>query len=165
MTVHGTVDYNRLNGLLWRYRPYLDRFEFLLEVQLMVSASGRQDWQLQMAELFDETASVLNELDLEREVLLAGAPGLGELAAKADEPWAEILLEQQAVLEATVVRISRLRQRNSQALAEGAAGLHHLIDALAEANGQIQDESGPSYGQDGQLRPGTGSAVLFDGRI
>ncbi len=165
MTAHGTIDFNRLNGLLWRYRPYLDRFEFLLEIQLMVSASGRQDWQLQMAELFDETATALSQLDLEREVLLAGAPGLRELAAEAEDPWAEILLEQQAVLEATVARISGLRQRNSQALAEGAAGLDQLIEALAEANGQVQDESGPSYGQDGQLQQGVGSAVLFDGRI
>ena len=165
MTVQGSLDYNRLNGLLWRYRPYLDRFEFLLEVQLMVSASGRQDWQLQMAELFDETATALNQLDLEREVLLAGSPSLSELAASAEEPWAEILLEQQAALEATTARISRLRQRNSQALVEGAAGLHQLIDALAEANGHVQDQSGPSYGQDGQIRQSSGSAVLFDGRV
>jgi hypothetical protein len=165
MSSSGTIDYNRLNGLLWRYRPYLERFEFLLEVQLWVSSSGRRDWQLEMAELFDETVAVLNELDLEREVLLAGGPGLRELATQAGEPWSDILLEQHAELEATIARITKLRQRNEQALREGAAGLHQLIDALAEANGSASDRSGVSYGQDGRLQHGGGSAVLFDGRV
>lgn len=165
MTALAPVDYNRLNGLLWRYRPCLDRFEFLLEVQLMVTASGRRDWQHQMADLFQETANALSELDLEREVLLGGVVQLSDLTATAEEPWADILAEQQAALEATTARITRLREHNTSAIQQGADGLLQLIDALAEANGRTPDESGPSYGHDGRLQHGSGSAVLFDGRI
>jgi len=165
MTAPVAVDYNQLNSLLWRYRPYLDRFEFLLEVQLMVTASGRQDWPHQMAELFDETARALNELDLEREVVVGARATIGELAATAPDPWGAILTEQQALLEATTSRITALRQRNTQAIEEGAAGLHQLIDGLAQLNGQAIDDSGPSYGQDGRrVQQGSASAVLFDGR-
>lgn len=166
MTANTSVDYNQLNGLLWRYRPYLDRFEFLLEVQLMVLSSGRQEWQRQMADLFEETAAVLNSLDLEREVLLGGALNLTELVANAEEPWKEILAEQQAELETTTARISTLRQRNTQAITDGAAGLNQLIDALVQASGQNPDKAGPSYGEDGQLdEHANAAAVLFDGRV
>lgn len=165
MSTSATTDFDRLNSLLWRYRPCLERFEFLLEVQLMVSASGRREWQLQMAELFEEAATALNQLDLEREVLLGDGPGLRELVTQAGEPWGDILAEQQGFLEATVARISALRQRNNQALSEGAAGLHQLIDALAEANGVTRDSSGPSYGLDGRVASRSGPAVIFDGRV
>jgi hypothetical protein len=165
MTPDRTVDLGQLNGLLWRYRPCLERFEFLLEVQLMVTASGRQDWQRHMADLFEETANALNTLDLEREVILGDGISLGDLAADAPDPWGEILTEQQVELEATVARIGHLRQRNTTAIAEGAAGLHQLIDTLLETNGQSRNvAAGPSYGQDGRIQQGTSSAVLFDGR-
>lgn len=165
MTPQTSVDFNQLNGLLWRYRPYLDRFEFLLEVQLMVSASGRQPWQRQMADLFEETAAVLNTLDLEREVMLGDSTNLTTLIAEAPEPWNEILTEQQVSLEATTARITNLRLRNNQAITEGTAGLNQLIDALVEASGQLQGSAGPSYGQDGRIQHGSVSAMLFDGRI
>lgn len=164
MTVPTEVDLNRLNGLLWRYRPYLERFEFLLEVQMMVTASGRQDWQTQMANLFEETATVLNALDLEREAMLGDSFSLSELAEDAPDPWGEILAEQHAELAATTARISGLRERNTQAMAEGAAGITNLIDALIEASGQFQEQPGPSYGQDGRIQQHAASAVLFDGR-
>lgn len=165
MTAQTTIDYNQLNGLLWRYRPYLDRFEFLLEVQLMVSASGRQSWQRQMADLFEETAAVLNALDLEREVLLGDSTNLRELIDDAPEPWNEILADQQVAFETTTSRISNLRVRNNQAIAEGTAGLDQLINALVEASGHQRGDGGPSYDQAGRIEHGEVSAMLFDGRV
>ena len=164
MTAPTSVDLNRLNGLLWRYRPLLERFEFLLEVQMMVTASGRQDWQRQMSDLFEETADLLNTLDMEREVMLGGSLSLADLAGDAPDPWGEILAEQQADLVATTTRISALRERNTQAMTEGAAGIGQLMDALVEASGQFEEQSGPSYGQDGKFQQRSASAVLFDGR-
>ena len=164
-----TVDLGQLNQLLWRYRPLLERFEFLLEVQLMVTASGRQDWQRHMADLVAETADAINALDLQREVILGQGPtrpiSLRELAADAPDPWGDILTEQQAELEAAVGRVGELRQRNTSALAEGSAGIDQLIDALLESSGQFQSRgAGPAYGQDGRLQQGSSTAVLFDGR-
>ena len=164
MSTLAPVDYNRLNGLLWRYRPLLDRFEFLLEVQLMVTSSARRDWQHQMADLFEETASSLAALDLEREILLRDGLSLSELASAAPDPWGPMLTEQQAALESTTARIGGLRERNVLAIDDGAAGINKLIDALIEANGTPADTTGPSYGQDGRLRHESGNALLFDGR-
>lgn len=164
-----TVDLGQLNQLLWRYRPLLERFEFLLEVQLMVTAAGHQDGQRHMADLFAETADALNTLDLQREVMLGNGPtgpiSLQELADDAPDPWGEILSEQQTELEAAVNRVTELRQRNTAALAEGSAGINQLIDALVESSGQFQAKgAGPAYGQDGRLQQNSSTAVLFDGR-
>lgn len=164
-----TLDLGQLNQLLWRYRPLLERFEFLLEVQLMVTASGRQQFQHHMADLFAETADALNSLDLQREVMLGHGPtgpiSLGELAADAPDPWGDILTEQQVELEAAVARVTDLRKRNTAALAEGTAGINQLIDALVESSGQFQAKgAGPAYGQDGRLQQNSSTAVLFDGR-
>ncbi len=164
-----TIDLGQLNQLLWRYRPLLERFEFLLEVQLMVTASGRQDWQRHMADLFQETADALNGLDLQREVILGDGPtgpiSLLELAGDAPDPWGDILTEQHVELEAAVRRVAELRQRNTSALSDGAAGVNQLIDALIESSGQFQPSSaGPAYGQDGRLQQSTSASVLFDGR-
>ena len=54
---------------------------------------------------------------------------------------------------------------NNQAIAEGAAGLNQLVDALVEASGQIQGKAGPSYDQEGRLQHNSVSAMLFDGRV
>ncbi len=181
-TLAADVDYNRLNNLLWRYRTSLDRFEFLLEMQLMVTASGRQEWQHHMADLLDDLAQRIGRLDLEREVLLGGELNLSALVAAAPEMWAEILTEQQAGLTTAAERVGRLRQRNEQALAAGAAGLRRLLETLAQAAAGTGDAaaaghgaaghgqgaagaSTDSYGGDGRVRPPGGSPLLFDGRV
>ncbi|MGF1599686.1 MAG: hypothetical protein ACFCVK_22695 [Acidimicrobiales bacterium] len=157
------VDLQRVNKLLWRYRPCLERFEFLLEMQLMVAASGRQDWLVQLADLLDDVATLVSTLDLERETVLGTGITLSELADGAPEPWPEILAEQQAYLAATTARIGRLRHRNIQALEEGAAGLSKLLEAIAEAAGQPLATT-DSYGGDGRRRPDGAAGVLFDGK-
>lgn len=165
-TLAAEIDYNRLNNLLWRYRRCLDRFEFLLEVQLGVMASGRQDWQHHLADLLGELADTIGRLDLEREVLLGGAT-LSGIAEVSPEMWAGILNEQQAHLTNRAAAISRLRQRNEQAIAAGAAGINRLIEAIAEANGTSAGPGTDAYGEDGRIRHGTtgaGGALLFDGR-
>lgn len=165
MSTDVTVDYNHLNGLLWRYRPYLDRIEFLLEIQLMVGASGRIDWQRHLADLLDQQARAVATLDLEREALLGPGRTIADVATTAPEPWSEILEEQQREMEALTVRVGRLRQRNLQALEQGLAGLTKLIDEV------VGGGSTPlgGYDQAGRLTAATGAtadaAVLFDGRV
>lgn len=158
------VDYNRLNNLLWRYRNCFDRFEFLLEMQMTVTASGRQDWQHHMADLLEDLALTIGRLDLERTVVLGDRTTLSELAAGAPEMWAAILTEQQANLAAAAAQVARLRQRNEQALTAGSAGVRSLLDAIAEASGAASGPNPESYGVDGRVRPQGGSPLLFDGR-
>jgi hypothetical protein len=166
MTPERTIDLGRLNSLLWRYRPCLERFEFLLEVQKMVLATGRQEWQKQMADLFDEAADALNALDLEREVLLGDDLTLRDLADDVPDPWGPILTEQQVALETLTTRIADLRRQNATALTAGANNVGNLIESLLESTGQVRSsEAGPSYGSDGRtLKSGTTSAVFFDGK-
>jgi hypothetical protein len=158
------IDFNRLNNLLWRYRACLDRFEFLLEMQLAVTASGRQDWQHHMADLLEELATTIGRLDLERAVIVGEQFNLTELAANAPELWSGVLTEQQAHLATATAQISRLRQRNDQAITAGSAGLRQLIDAIAEASGAPHGGAPESYGGDGRMKPQGGSPLLFDGR-
>ncbi len=162
MTATISTDYKRLNGLLWRYRPVLERFEFLLELQLTVTASGRQDWQRHMSELFEEVADAVAALDLEREVLVPRGLPLGELAANAPDPWSAILAEQHSVMDATIGRIGELRVRNTQSMMEGSAGVAQAIETLLAQAGRATPDGDPTYG-----RPNgrAGGAVLFDGRI
>ena len=163
MTAPATVDYQRLNSLLWRYRQLLDRFEFLLEIQLLVASSGQRQWQHHMAELFIETADAISELDLERETLFGSDLVLTDHVASAPEPWDEILADQAATLAALSGRVTDLRQRNEVALAEGLAGLQSLVDALVASTGVTRPGAGPSYGEDGRIRQQSGPSILFNG--
>lgn len=163
-TVAPDVDPQRLNALLWRYRPLLDRFEFLLEMQLNVAASGRDDWLHHVTDLLEELAVQLNQLDLEREVALGAGATVSEVAARSPEPWSSILGEQVAHFQATTARVERLRRRNQQMFEASTAGLSRLFDGLAEAAGHGAMERGDSYDGEGRRRTsGTGS-LLFDGR-
>jgi hypothetical protein len=158
------VDFHRLNKLLWNYRGCFERFEFLLEVQLMVSSSGRQDWLAQLADLLDDVATTIGTLDLEREVLLGSRATLSVLASGAPEPWPAILVEQQAHFASAMARVQRLRSRNEHALEAGVAGIRRMVDAIAEAAGQAQNDIGDSYDGEGRLRHGSSATLLFDGR-
>ncbi len=158
-------DYNRLNQLLWRYRPWIDRFEFLLEMQLMVSGSGRQDWLHHLADLLDDVSRAIGGLDLERDILLGAGLTLSDLATTAPDPWPEILTEQQAHLAAATSRVHRLRVRNQQALETGAEGISRLLGSIAEATGQLSKAGGDSYDDTGRVHQEGGSALLFDGRV
>lgn len=164
-TVANDVDFQRLNQLLWRYRPCLDRFEFLLEMQLTVSASGRDDWLHHVTDLLEDVASAMNDLDLEREVVLGQGRSLSELADGAPEPWPTILAEQLAHFATATSRIERLRRRNQQMIEANTAGLGQLFEAIAEAAGHSLDNGGDSYDGDGRRRSSGGSSMLFDGRF
>ena len=163
-TVAQDVDYQRLNALLWRYRPLLDRFEFLLEMQLMVAGTGRTDWLHHVTDLLDQLAVELNGLDLEREVVLGAGPTISALGEGAPPPWDGILTEQLAHFASITARIDRLRRRNLQALESGSAGLSKLFDGLAEAAGHSLTDNGDSYDGEGRRRTGGSGSVLFDGR-
>lgn len=157
------LEYHRLNDLLWRYRPCLDRFEFLLEVQLMVASTGRTEWLHHVADLLDEVAQTINTLDLEREVVIGSGRTLRELAEAAPEPWSDILLDQHGHLAAAVARTSRLRDRNRRVIEVNGDGLERLLANIAEATGQGSATT-DSYDGDGRVRHDSPSTILFDGR-
>lgn len=163
-TVAQDLDYQRLNSLLWRYRPLLDRFEFLLEMQLMVASTARTDWLHHVTDLLDALAIELNSLDLEREVVLGGGPTITSLAETAPDPWQTILTEQVAHFTSATARIDRLRRRNLQMVQSSTAGLNQLFQSLAESAGHTVTDGGDSYDGEGRRRSQGAGSLLFDGR-
>jgi len=157
------LNYGRLNNLLWNYRNWFDRFEFLLEMQLMVTSTGRQDWQHHMAELLDEVADAIGTLDLERAILLDDGSSLSQLAAEAPEVWADILTEQQAALSATASRVGALKARCEQTIDSGLAGVAQFLDEVVGRSVEDGYDNGGQRPQAGTHR--NGSSILFDGKI
>ncbi|MFV0259295.1 MAG: hypothetical protein ACK5PP_12705 [Acidimicrobiales bacterium] len=124
-------DYLRLNDLLWRYRRAVDRYVFLLEVQLMVVEVGRADWLPPVTDLFDELADRLTQVEREwRTVLGPSVCSLAALAAAATEPWPGIIIEHRDRLQDALREANDLRQRNRQAISAITAGLGRLFDAV-----------------------------------
>jgi len=157
------LNYSRLNNLLWNYRNWFDRFEFLLEMQLLVAGTGRQDWQHHMAELLDEVADALGTLDLERALLLDDGPTLSELISSAPEVWSGILAEQQAALRSTASRVETLKARCEHAIDSGLAGVAQFLDSVVGRNVDDGYDNGGQRPQDHS--PRHNSSILFDGRI
>lgn len=159
-TIEVGTDHERLNASLWRSRAALDRLEFLLEMQLLLLADGRTEWQHQMAELMDEVTEAIALNDLEREMALSARSAplpLRSLAEQAPEPWSVIFADHLVQLEATVARIEGLRNRASAAITVGQS---NLADLTSQLTGRTSD----GYGQDGRRSTIDGGSFYFDGR-
>lgn len=162
-----TEDQQReLGSLLWRYRSLLGRVEFLLEAQLMFASSGRDNRLAVIADLIDETATAIGELDLRRELLLHGivdvttrGPGISLtlLADTVDEPWSSMFREQQQWFEQTVKRIQVLTDQSRHSMASTMS----LIDQLVNAE---SPSAANGYDRHGHAQRSSTPAVLFDSR-
>ncbi|HET6878338.1 MAG TPA: hypothetical protein VFH38_12470 [Jatrophihabitans sp.] len=103
-----------LASLLWSERELLRRLEFNLAMIALIVRSGEWDWlsfaddevratseQLQASELMRAAESEL----LARQSGLAGDATLGELAARAPEPWQCILRDHHQALRALTAAV------------------------------------------------------------
>ncbi len=162
-----TEDQQReLGSILWKYRTALDRVEFFLEAQSMFATSGRDDRLSIIADLLDETALVICELDLRREVLLHDrrtrsdvqvTPTLAEIAAAADEPWSTLFADHQRWFEKAVERIQRLVDESR----------HTLSGTLDLINQMVDREPGATitgYDRNGRTVRSSPPSILLDSR-
>ncbi len=171
-----SIDQQReLNEILWDYRSRLRRVEVLLEAQLMFMGSGRDNALGVIADMLDETALQVGELDLRREMFFhqdaapaSGEPltlSLTELSVEADNEeqaaWAEILRDHQRFLDTRVRRIQHL-------VAQSRQSQETMLDLLAQATSQgASGGNEPAlqrYDRTGQTVRTPLPAMVFDGK-
>ncbi len=168
--VKPTEDQQReLGSILWRYRSSLERVEFLLEAQLIFGSSGRDNRLAVIADLLDETATSIGELDLHREVLLHNSqdtsdqfgadrpPSLSQLAELSDEPWSTMFRDHQRWFEQTVLRLQQLTNQGRHTM----SATLDLIDQLVNNDSK---PSGTGYDRQGRTVRSSSRSVLFDSR-
>lgn len=171
-----SIDQQReLNEILWDYRSRLRRVEVLLEAQLMFMGSGRDNALGVIADMLDETAVQVGELDLQREMFFhQDTPPTGtgqtqlsltELSVVADNEeqsaWAEILRDHQRFLDTRVRRIQHL-------VAQSRQSQETMLDLLAQATAQTSPVSNEPtlqrYDRTGQTVRAPLPAMVFDGK-
>lgn len=168
-----SIDRQReLNEILWRYRSELRRVEVLLEAQLIFASSGRDQGLGVIADLLDERAQKVGELDLRRELLLhaestplarsEASPPLIQLSDEAESDgqtgWAEILRDHHHHLEVTAQRIQALvdQTRHSQAA---------VLDLIAQMTSAGGEPALHRYDRSGQAVRTAVPAMVFDGKV
>lgn len=158
---------HQLSEILWGYRNQLKRVEVLLEAQLLFANSGRDTNIGVLADLLDEAALAMGQLDLRREILLGshhpGDPStalaltLTEASERSDEPWADILLDHRQLLLATVQRIQALVDQSRHTM--GAT-----LEMITQMANGVLDSPVLGYDRSGQTVRTSSSAVIFDGQ-
>lgn len=158
------ADQRTLGALLWQYRAVLERVEFLLEAQLVFASSGRDKRLASVANLLEEAAETVSELDLRRELLLhesvqpdGRVPSLSELASVAEQPWSSMFLEHQRWFELCVGRIKMLVEQSRKTMGTTLDLINQLVHN--ETGGPVGD-----YDRSGRAVRSSSPAVLFDSR-
>ncbi len=164
----------RLGSLLWEYRAAFDRLHFLLETQLLLIGSGRDDQLHHLVDLLDEANARIHRLDLEREILIdvgpdGARPHLSQLADRVEAPWDEILREHQRAMEALVARTDDLVRRNGALIRRVRSELPDLETLLSvgtAAPAGTGRAATSTYGRSGRDESASGGqAYLFEDRI
>lgn len=158
------ADQRELGAMLWQYRSVLERVEFLLEAQLVFASSGRDKRLASVANLLEEAAETVSELDLRREMLLnesaqsdGRVPSLSELASVAEQPWSSMFLEHQRWFELCVGRIKLLVEQSRKTMGTTLDLINQLVHS--ETGGAVG-----GYDRTGRTVRSSSPAVLFDSR-
>lgn len=153
-----------LSSMLWNYRAGLERVEFLLEAQLLFAGTARDDRLGLIADMLNETAMAMGELDLHRELLLGdeangaeGVPNLGRLCDEADEPWATVLRDQHRWFTATVDRIGHL-------IAQSRMTMDTTLDLITQMTSTVAGSPVSGYDSHGQTVRSHTPSLLFEGQ-
>jgi hypothetical protein len=160
-------DLRQLGQLLWRYREQLEQLEFLLDVQRLLVANGRDRWLGRVVDQLDVAALELDVLEQQRaEVLhrvtarlgLPGQASLRDLVAHSPEPWADLLADHLVWFTREVARIAEVAQQARAVVGEGLAGVQDLLRNL-------KGGGGTGYGHDGRpVAHIAGGSLFFDDR-
>ena len=137
----GTTDEHlgELVRVLWRQRALIETLQYRLEVQQMITASGR-DTRLQLA--VDEVEAAMDELrraerqrdDVVRkcslDMGLTATASLSDIRDRSSEPWKSLLAEHQAALLAMVAEAEQLASHNRELALRGVNSTRALLDAV-----------------------------------
>jgi hypothetical protein len=140
-----------LGQLLWRYREKLEHVEFLLDVQHLLVANGRDRWLARAADQLRAAAEELADLDHQRSAVLgrvafglgrSGGLTLRELAEAAPPPWGDIFADHLSWFTAELARISDAALAARSSVEGGLAGVQQMLQALSGGGGQGYDHAG-----------------------
>ncbi len=150
-----------LNRVLWTYRSLLDRVELLLEAQLMFAGKRRDDRIAQIADLMEETAAAIAEVEVQRGHILdveETPPTLTQLCAEVDAPWDTVFQDHQRWFANSVDRIERSLQQNRLTMTSAMESIAQL------ANGITGTPVAQTYDRRGQQQRTGSRPVLHTGR-
>lgn len=132
----------RLSQVLWRERELLEGLQYTLEVEQLILASGRSGWLLRAAKDVESVLVDLRRTEVMRAVAadeaatvlnLAPNPSLKELAARAGEPWGEILSEHREAFLSMTQAITDLADANRDLITSGYRSARETILAMGDA--------------------------------
>lgn len=156
-----------LAAVLWRQRELLERLCYRLECEQLLLAAGRTRW---LGKATSEVEALLNEislLELQRAAVADGAarelgmpPGssLQDLAAGAQPPWTQVLLEHRNALLTLTAQLAVLAETNRHLVTSGMAAVETALASIGVAREPAAvsyDAQGRSAGPRGKetLRP------------
>jgi hypothetical protein len=132
-----------LAAVLWRQRELLDRLAYKLECEQMMLAGGRTRWLAAATGEVEATLEQLGVIDLQRaavsdaaarELGLPADASLEDVAAAAQPPWTEVLIEHRNALLGLTAELAVLAE-TSRSLT--TAGLAAVESTLAALGGQV----------------------------
>jgi hypothetical protein len=142
--------YAALSAALWDLREALETLLFRLVAEQLVVTSGATRWlgradddlrnAIERMRLTEVARAVETEA-LARAVNCSPESTLRELAAAAEEPWAQVLGEHRDALRALVAEIQTAADANRRLLDAGAKAVRETLDHLGNTVG-IYDATG-----------------------
>lgn len=160
-------DLRQLGHLLWRCREHLEQIEFLLDVQHLLVAGGRDRWLARIVDQLDAAGRDLAAADgqwADLATRIGTQLGLGEratlrqLAERAPDPWAGLLTDHTAWFASQARRVAEAATRAQGSTADGLAGVRELLRDLRGAAGDGYDHGGRAVSHTGA------GSLFFDDR-
>jgi hypothetical protein len=151
-----------LAAVLWRQRELLERLVYRLECEQLLLAAGRSRW---LGKATSEVEALLNELavlELQRGAIADGAArelglpadtGLQDLAAAAQPPWTQVLLEHRNALLTLTTELAVLAETNRHLVSSGMAAVETTLAAIGVPR-EPATVSYDSYGRGGRQQRG-----------
>ena len=128
-----------LAAVLWRQRELLDRLAYRLECEQLLLAGGRTR---HLASATSDVEALLEELQVTelhrastsqavaRELGLAPEATLEDVAAAADPPWTDVLLDHRQALLTSTGELAVLAEATRNLTATGLAAVETTLSAL-----------------------------------
>ncbi len=132
----------RLSQVLWRERELLEGLQYALEVEQLILATGRNRWLMRAATDVESVLETLRKTEVLRAVAadeagsalgLAPNPSLKDLAARAGEPWGEILGDHRDAFVAMTQAITELADANRDLITSGYRSARETLLAMGDA--------------------------------
>jgi hypothetical protein len=132
----------RLSQVLWRERELMEGLQYALEVEQLILASGRNRWLMRAATDVESVLETLRKTEVLRAVAadetatvlgLPPNPSLKDLAARAGEPWGEILADHREAFITMTQAITELADSNRDLITSGYRSARETLLAMDEA--------------------------------